>query len=198
MSFGRLSVDFELSSAVAPCVFVRRHPDRCARHRRADRAGRSSEPLGPDAEAGTAPQTPPDRKEQPLPRLRIGSFKVTRGVLSYEDRSRPTEFGARLEPINFEMREFSTGVEGGRFTFTCASKLGERMEWHGHLSVQPIESDGELRIEGLQARTLWEYLADRLNFEIGSGALNLAATYKMSLGDKLDLHADISRIAMNG
>jgi hypothetical protein len=145
----------------------------------------------------TGPKPPPDRNEQPLPRLRIGSFKVTRGVLSYEDRSRPTAFGARLEPINFELREFSTGVEGGRFTFTCASKLGERVEWHGHLSVQPIESDGEFRIEGLQVRTLWEYLADRLNFEVGSGALNLSATYKMSLEDTLALHAEISRLAVD-
>ena len=56
------------------------------------------------------------------------------------------------------------GVEGGRFTFTGASNLGERIEWHGHLSVQPIESDGELQIDGLQAHTIWEYLEDQLNF----------------------------------
>ena len=57
-------------------------------------------------------------------------------------------FAARLEPITFELKDFTTGVAGGLFTFTGASKLGERIEWHGHLSVQPVASDGELHIEG--------------------------------------------------
>ncbi|HEX3846178.1 MAG TPA: DUF748 domain-containing protein [Steroidobacteraceae bacterium] len=197
VSLERLFVDFELSSlwhraysfaAIeidAPSVNVLIAPD----------GNLNLSALTPRQ---TAPKPPPVQKQQPLPRLRIGSFKVSRGVFSYEDRSRPTDFGARLEPINFELREFTTGIEGGRFTLTGASKLGERVEWRGHVSVQPIESDGELRIDGLKARTLWEYLADRLNFEIGSGELELFATYKMSLRDTLDLHADISKIAVNG
>ncbi len=89
--------------------------------------------------------------------------------MSYEDRSHPSEFTARLQPINFELRDFTTGVQGGLFTFTGASSLGERIEWHGHLSVQPIESDGELRIDALRAHTIWEYLEDQLNFVINSG-----------------------------
>ncbi len=128
------------------------------------------------------PKTPakPDDKSGPLPAIRIGSFKVSQGALSYEDHSQPDEFAVHLEPVNFELREFTTGAEGGEFNFTAASKLGERIEWHGHLSVQPIESDGEFRIDGLLAHTLWEYLEDRLNFVINSGAIDLAATYKFS------------------
>ena len=132
------------------------------------------------------PKTPakPDDKSGPLPALRIGSFKVSQGALAYEDHSQPDEFATRLEPVNFELREFTTGAEGGKFNFTAASKLGERIEWHGHLSVQPIESDGEFRIDGLLAHTLWEYLEDKLNFVVNSGAIDLAATYKFSaVGD---------------
>jgi len=47
------------------------------------------------------------------------------------------------------------------------------MEWHGHLSVQPIESDGEFQSMVLRAHTIWEYLEDRLNFAVGSGTLDL-------------------------
>ncbi|HXA36010.1 MAG TPA: DUF748 domain-containing protein, partial [Steroidobacteraceae bacterium] len=97
----------------------------------------------------SAPAAKTPEKTQPVPALRIGSFKVTNGLVTYEDRSRPSEFSARLEPINFELTDFRTGVEGGRFMLTGASKLGERVEWHGHLSVQPIESDGEFQIDGL-------------------------------------------------
>ena len=127
--------------------------------------------------------------------LRVGSFKVTQGSVSYEDRSHPSEFTARLQPINFELRDFTTGVQGGLFTFTGASSLGERIEWHGHLSVQPIESDGELRIDALRAHTIWEYLEDQLNFVINSGQIDLDATYKFSLKDTVDLQLNLAKLA---
>ncbi|HWX34353.1 MAG TPA: DUF748 domain-containing protein, partial [Steroidobacteraceae bacterium] len=117
------------------------------------------------------PKTPPAKpqeKQQPLPKIRLGSFKVSKGLVTYEDLSRPSEFAARLQPINFELVNFTTGVDGGRFTFTGSSTLGERVEWHGHLSVQPIESDGEFQIDGLRVHTIWEYLEDRLSFVVNS------------------------------
>jgi len=160
------------------------------------------------------PKTPaqPDDKSAPLPAIRIGSFKVTQGAIGYEDHSQPDEFAARLEPVNFELREFTTGAEGGKFTFTAASKLGERIEWHGHLSVQPIESDGEFRVDGLLAHTLWEYLEDRVNFVVNSGAIDLAATYKFSAiggpanggvggghadGRPTNLQVEVSKVALS-
>src|SRR3984957_10725879 len=145
----------------------------------------------------TAKKPKPDQKEaEPIPALRIGSFKVTQGFLSFDDRRRPSDFATRLEPINFELQNFSTGVQGGRFTFTGASKLGERIEWHGHLSVQPIESDGEFQIAGLQAHTIWEYLEDRLSFLVNSGKIDLNATYKFSLQDDMDLKVDVAKVAL--
>jgi Domain of Unknown Function (DUF748) len=160
------------------------------------------------------PRPKPAEKSEPLPAIRIGSFKVSQGLVTYEDRSRPDVFAARLEPINFELREFTTGVEGGKFTFTGSSKLGERIEWHGHLSVQPIESDGEVQINGLLVHTLWEYLQDRLNFVVNSGTIDLAATYRFSLqdgaaagggpanggptnGGPANLQVDVSKVALS-
>jgi hypothetical protein len=136
-------------------------------------------------------------KSEPLPRVRVGILKVAQGSMRYEDRSLPTVFTAILQPVNFELRDFSTGVEGGLFTFTAASNLGERIEWHGHLSVQPIESDGEFHIDGLRAHTLWEYLEDRVNFAVNSGSIDLNATYKFSLRDTVDLQLDVSKVALS-
>jgi hypothetical protein len=146
------------------------------------------------------PQSPtpkPPQKNQPLPAIRIVSFKVSKGLLSYEDRSRPSDFATRLEPINFELRDFTTGVEGGRFTFNGATKLGERIEWSGHLSAQPIESDGEFQLVGLQAQTIWRYIEDRVSFAINSGSIDLNATYKFSLKDSFDLKLDVSKVAVS-
>jgi Domain of Unknown Function (DUF748) len=139
----------------------------------------------------------PPAKGAPLPAVRIASFKVTEGSVSYEDRSRPSAFAVRLEPITFELKDFTTGVAGGVFNFTGASKLGERVEWHGHLSVQPVASDGELRIEGLQARTLWAYLEDQLNFVVTSGTIDVQSTYKFSLTDRVNLALDVGKAAVS-
>jgi hypothetical protein len=144
-----------------------------------------------------APAAKPAPSNEPLPALRIGSFKVSAGSVTYDDRSRPSDFSARLEPINFELRDFTTGIEGGRFTFTGVSKLGERIEWRGHLSAQPIESDGELHIGGLQARTIWDYVEDQVSFAINSGTVDVDATYKFSLKDAVDLHLDVSNVAVS-
>jgi hypothetical protein len=146
----------------------------------------------------SAPVSPePPAKSGPLPAVHIAAFQVTSGSVSYEDRSRPSAFAARLEPIAFELKDFSTGVAGGLFTFTGASKLGERIEWHGHLSVQPIASDGELHIEALQARTLWEYLEDQLNFVVASGAIDVQSGYKFSLTDRVNLALDVTKATVS-
>jgi hypothetical protein len=137
------------------------------------------------------------KNAEPIPALRIGSFKVTQGFLTFDDRRRHSDFATRLEPINFELQNFSTGVAGGLFTFTGASKLGERIEWHGHVSVQPIESDGEVQIAGLQAHTIWEYLEDQLSFLVNSGKIDLNATYRFSLKDDVDLNVDLARVALS-
>ncbi len=139
----------------------------------------------------------PPAKNEPLPAVRIASFKVASGSLSYEDRSRPTAFAARLEPITFELKDFTTGVAGGLFTFTGASNLGERIEWHGHLSVQPVASDGELHIEALQAHTLWAYLEDQLNFVVASGAIDVQSSYKFSLTDQVNLALNVAKATVS-
>ncbi len=138
---------------------------------------------------------------EPLPAVRIGSLTVSRGLVVYEDHSRPDVFAARLEPIDFELRDFTTGVEGGKFTFTGSSSLGERIEWHGHVSAQPMESDGDLRISSLRIHTLWEYLQDRLNFQVKSGTVDLAAAYRFSMGGAAggrpaNLRVDVSTVAL--
>jgi hypothetical protein len=194
LGFGRLFVDFELSSIWHRAyTFSNIEID----------APSVNAIVAPDGSVNLLqlrPKSPPEKPAPtngPLPGLRIGSFKVSKGLVTYEDRSRPSEFSARLEPIDFELMSFTTGIEGGRFTFTGTSKLGERVEWRGHVSVQPIASDGDFRIVGLRARTIWQYLEDRLNFAIDSGTIDVNAHYKFSLKDAVELQATAASIAVS-
>ena len=196
VGFGRLFIDFELSSLWHRAyTFKNIDIDSPFANAVIFKDGKLNlAQLSP--KAPEKPQPEPKSKE-PIPALRIGSFKVNRGFLSFDDRRRPSDFATRLEPINFELQNFTTGVDGGRFTFTGTSKLGERIEWHGHVAVQPIESDGEFQIVGLQAHTIWEYLEDQLSFLVNSGKINVAATYKFSLKDDVDLKVDVSKVELS-
>ena len=136
----------------------------------------------------------PAEPAQHLPRIQIGDLSVTRGVVAYEDRSRPEHFTTRLEPITFDLRDFSTYAEGGAFTFAGATKLGERIEWHGRLALQPVSSDGELRIEGLQARTIWDTIEDRVGFVVESGRIDFSAHYRFALRNAAALNVDSAKL----
>ncbi|HEY3850064.1 MAG TPA: DUF748 domain-containing protein [Steroidobacteraceae bacterium] len=197
LGFGRLFIDFQLSS-IWHRAYTFRQIEIASPYVNAVVARDGTMnllALRPKPQPGAPPPAPAAAK--PIPALRLGSFKVTQGSVSYQDESRPSQFAALLAPIDFELKDFVTGVEGGLFTFTGVSKLGERVEWHGHVSVQPVESDGELSIQGLRARTLWEYLEDRLNFVIDSGTIDVQSTYKFALKDAIELQMNLAKASLS-
>ena len=196
LGFGRLFIDFQLSS-IWHRAYTFSNIDIDAPSINAVVAGDGNLNLLQLRPKTPPPPPPPQSKNEPLPALRIGSFKVSQGTVTYEDRSRPSVFAARLEPINFQLMDFTTGLDGGRFTFTGSSKLGERLTWRGHVSVQPIESDGDIQIDGLRAHTIWEYLEDRLGFVINSGTIDASASYRFSLQNAVELQAQVSKIAVS-
>jgi hypothetical protein len=143
------------------------------------------------------PAPPPEATPQALPQIRIASFRVTQGSVNYEDRSVPSHFATRLEPIAFDLRDFSTDAQGGMFTLTGASELGERFEWRGHVSVQPVESDGTLRIEGLRAQTIWPYAAEHVGFAFDSGRIDLDLHYRFALRGAVDLQVELAKATLS-
>jgi Domain of Unknown Function (DUF748) len=150
-----------------------------------------------------SPKPSPKPQQKPksggtIPAVHIGDFKVAQGFLSFDDRRRPSDFATRIEPINFDLQNFTTDVQGGRFVLTGVSKADERFEWRGHLSVQPIESDGEIQITALQAHTIWDYLKDLLNFQVNSGKIDLTTTYKFSYDHDVALTVDVPKASLTG
>ena len=197
LGFGRLFIDFELSS-IWHRAYTFRQIEIASPYVNAVVARDGTlnlKALQPKPRRGSA--AGPRRRRQAAAGPPRGHIQGVRRLAELSrTSSHPSQFAARSKPINFELKDFTTGVAGGLFTFTGVSKLGERVEWHGHLSVQPIESDGEFSIAGLHAQTLWEYLEDRLNFVINSGTIDLAATYKFSLQDATELQLDVASIAL--
>ena len=188
VGFDRLFVDFELSSLWRR-AFVFKEIDLAApfAHAIVDAEGRLN--LRELAPKSSAPQ-PSTR----MPRIEIGRLRVSDASLAYDDFDGPRHLALELSPITFELRDFSTGAAGGQFSLAASTALHERIAWSGHMSVQPLASDGDVEIADLRARTLSTYLADRLGPRIGfalrAGRIGVKAHYRFSAQNAVQLAVD--------
>jgi hypothetical protein len=143
------------------------------------------------------PAPPPAPNEKPA-RLFVDRLSVRSGQTIYRDESRPSPFQARLEPITFELRDFSTtGKTGNEYSLTGASTSGERFAWNGSLRVAPLGSQGRFEVADLQAHTIWAYLRDSLAFELSSGQINLNGEYDFRASPEAGLNVNIRTVSIS-
>ncbi len=187
--FGRLFVDFELSSLWRR-AFVFKEIDLAApfAHAIVGADGRLNlRQLVPKAAGAPRPSTG-------MPRVQIGRLEVTDASLAYDDFDGPRHIALKLDPVTFSLRDFSTAAAGGTFSFEASTALHERIAWSGHLSVQPLASAGDIEISDLRAQTLSNYLADRLGSRIGfalrAGRIGVKVHYRFGVQNAVQLAVD--------
>jgi len=127
-----------------------------------------------------------------LPSLIIRSLEVERGAVEFHDESRPTPFTADIVPIWLTLKNFRTVHAGDNaFAFKAEFEAGESLEWQGTLLLNPVRSDGHVKLSSLKMREVWEYIQDRAGFEITDGLLHVDARYHAEAGSDA-FHATIS------
>src|SRR5262249_17799508 len=105
---------------------------------------------------------------------------------------------ARLEPITFELVDFSTtGNTENAYALAAASTSGERFAWNGSLSVAPLGSHGRVEVANLQAHTIWAYLRDSLALELSSGQINLNGDYDFKASPELGLNLNVRTVSIS-
>ena len=131
---------------------------------------------------GTTPpvqamQEKPD-DQRSLPALIIRSLEIEQGAVEFHDESRPTPFSADIVPIWLTLKNFRTIHAGDNaFAFKAEFEAGESLEWQGALLLNPLRSDGYVKLSSLKMREVWEYIQDRAGFEITDGLLHVNARY---------------------
>jgi uncharacterized protein involved in outer membrane biogenesis len=148
--------------------------------------------------ADLVPESDPAAADEPLPAVWIRRLVVARGQVNFADRSRRMQPERRMAPIAFDLADFRTTPEGGGFKLTAASESGERFDWQGRLSLQPVASSGTFAIKGLQARGVWEFVSEQLPFELSQGEFDLAGDYDFRLNEPMQLEATLPRITATG
>jgi len=129
--------------------------------------------LAPPARPG------PHAPSSGLPALRVKALGVHGGHVQFEDRSRSEPFAATLSPIEFDLTDFRTAAKfENKYRFSASTSAGERLDWSGEFSLQPLGSSGQFTIAGLKAATIAAYLQNALPFALTSGSLDVQGNYR--------------------
>jgi hypothetical protein len=113
-----------------------------------------------------------------LPAVRIRRLSLVDGSLGFADRSRAPAFARRLGPVRLELADFGTR-RGSRnaATFAARTGAGETLDWSGRFALQPFRAEGELRLGGVRAKTLADFLGPDVPYVIAGGTFDLATRY---------------------
>lgn len=198
LGFGTLAVDLELWSSI-------REGGAVLRYLRLD-APDVALVVEPDGKVNLARLAPPAAAPEPepeaqaaatIPHLRIDELTVSGGRVGIEDRSRPEPFATELQPVSFTLHDFRTALgHANVYRFSGAASTGERIDWSGEFTVQPLGSNGHFSIQNAQASTATAYLQDMLPLRLLSGVAETAGEYRLSLDPALALEVKLPALTV--
>lgn len=127
------------------------------------------------------PATPPTA-ESPLRPLRIAHLTLTEAAVDFSDASREQPFATTIGPVSFTLLDFHTGGDrDAPYEFTALTGHGETLDWRGTVSVNPLQSTGQIGLRGLRLDKYSPYYADLLTAQVRSGLLDFSSRYTLDL-----------------
>lgn len=174
LSFKRLFVNFQLSSLFrrawtfaevtldAPAVTAELHAD-----------GKFN--FSALLDALRPPEAKPD---EPLPRLEIDLIKLAGGAVNLADLQAGKDARLKLAPIDFELTDLSTmPSEKAPYKLAARTVAGERIEWSGAITLNPIGSTGSLTLTGWKVATMTKLMGNRIGIDHAEGELGIVSNY---------------------
>jgi uncharacterized protein involved in outer membrane biogenesis len=145
--------------------------------------------IGPEGElnlaalAASVPKSEAPPAEHP-PRLVLQHVALSRGAVTFSDRSGKVPASATFRPLNLEMRDIST-LPDRRGPHLVSGRLpgGATLSWRGEMSLQPVVSQGELTLKDIRPAAMWKFVQSRVDLAEPAGELDLAVRYRFSHAD---------------
>jgi hypothetical protein len=129
------------------------------------------------------PSAQPAKTQAPASKpfkLFVDRLAVANGSVTYEDDSRPAPFRLDLNPLGFELLNFSTtGSTAGSYHLTATIGQGGGLDLTGTIRAQPVSLRGALKLNGLSARMVGTYLGPVLPAEISRGTVGIQGSFAM-------------------
>jgi hypothetical protein len=140
----------------------------------------------PPAETEQHP-TPPSREPKKMIPVEIDQLEIEQGILEYRDESKPRPVMIDVVPFQILLRNFTTvhsQESASAYAFTAEIGKGEKIDWEGTFSLEPVESDGKVNLSGIKLRTFYQAVRDKFQFDVPRGTVSLSASYHFDLRDQ--------------
>ncbi len=141
--------------------------------------------------AETSPE--PADEPGPPPRLVLEKVVLQQGTLTFTDETVPETARLVATPLNLELRDISTLPERrGPYGLRARLPGGGEVTWEGELALNPIASNGTLRVADLQLAGIWPLLHAPPHLAEPGGEIDLDLTYRLAYeeGETWALHLD--------
>jgi hypothetical protein len=121
---------------------------------------------------------PPKQPDQKPPRAIVRQLKLNNATAAFTDFSSAQPAKTQSDAINLEIADLSTLPDReGQYVLTAKLPSGGELSWRGELTLQPIASDGEWRLEGFSLATVWQFLREEVRIAEPQGSLDLSGRY---------------------
>ncbi|MCE3252839.1 MAG: hypothetical protein K0Q67_1859 [Cellvibrio sp.] len=129
----------------------------------------------------TEPMPEPAPDDGELPALIINNTRLAIDSLQFTDSSTAEPFHTSLDKIQFELHDFSTLIEEGQaYQLQATTVDGGELLWKGDLSVRGGFSKGELALNKIPLKPVWQYFKSQLNFTVQDALLSLNGDYEVN------------------
>ncbi|MGD0744035.1 MAG: DUF748 domain-containing protein [Verrucomicrobiota bacterium] len=126
---------------------------------------------------GTAPQSPSRPLVLHVDRLHIGG--ATAALADFTPRE---PFKRTLGPLDITLENFRTDPDNKNpYAFTGTTDAGEQISWSGFFYLDPLRSQGELKLFNFALTKYAPLYQDLVRFEIRDGSIALDAKYRFEL-----------------
>jgi len=149
--------------------------------------------------ANSFPAEPDDEKgaeeDAGAPRLLIQNLGLIEGHVDVKDNVPETAVETKLSPINISIQELNTLPDRhGQQSVTIRLPNDASLKWSGSLTLAPLDSEGELVLQGLHLDPAIAYLKAMLPLESFSAKLSSRFQYHLHLDGDGQRNVDIGEL----
>ncbi len=153
-----------------------------------------------DAFPATPAAAPAEADDGP-PRLVLEQVVLQDGTLTFTDETVPEAASLVATPLNLQLNDISTLPERrGPYGLRARLPLGGEIAWEGEIALNPIASNGTLRVTDLRLEGIWPLLhaPPHLTEPAGSVDLDLAYRFAYAAGEPWDIQFDALTLEASG
>jgi hypothetical protein len=131
-------------------------------------------------------------------RLLIQNLILADGSVEVRDNVPATAVETRLAPIDIAIQELNTLPDRhGRQSVSIQLPNGASLQWSGSLTLAPLDSEGELLLDGLLLDPLVAYLKSVLPLESLHAGLSSRLQYRVHMDDSGGLDVEIDNMEVD-